>query len=107
MVTEAITSAHSVAGANPADIAVCGDSAYCAGKLVTAVVKAEATFSFSIARNRPVEGAIAAVSEQASSPVRYPGTLVDPDTGDLVSNAQVAECVAGALAPVVAELAGR
>ena len=90
MVAEAINTAVE-AGAEPGSILVRGDSAYCAGKIIAAVVKAGATFSFAIARNAAVDAAIATIGDEAYTPVRYPGAVVDPDTGQLISNAQVAE----------------
>lgn len=90
MVTEAINTAVA-AGANPANILVRGDSAYCSGTVVTAVVKAGVAFSFAIARNNAVDAAIAAIPHDAFTPVHYPGAVEDPDTGQLISDAQVAE----------------
>ncbi|MEU0157244.1 IS1380 family transposase, partial [Micromonospora fulviviridis] len=90
MLTEAINTAVA-AGADPANILVRGDSAYCAGKIVTAVVKAGARFSFAIARNPAVDAAIAAIGDEQYTPVHYPGAVIDPDTGELISDAQVAE----------------
>jgi hypothetical protein len=90
MLTEAITTAVT-AGADPANILVRGDSAYCSGKVVTAVVKAGAQFSFAITRNPAVDAAIAAISDEQYTPVRYPGAVIGPDTGALISDAQVAE----------------
>jgi len=58
MLVEAINTAVA-AGADPASILVRGDSAYCTGKAVAAVVKAGARFSFAIARNAAVDAAIA------------------------------------------------
>jgi hypothetical protein len=90
MVTEAINTAIE-AGAQPQDILVRGDSAYCAGKVVASVVRAGATFSFAIARNSAVDAAIASIPDDAFVPVQYPGAVTDPDTGELISDAQVAE----------------
>jgi hypothetical protein len=90
MVTEAINTAIA-AGATAANILVRGDSAYCAGKVVAAVVKAGAAFSFAIARNPAVDAAIAAIADEQYTPVHYPGAVTDPDTGELISDAQVAE----------------
>jgi hypothetical protein len=42
-----------------------GDSAYCAGTIVAAVVQAGARFSFTIARNPAVDAAIAGIDDQA------------------------------------------
>ena len=90
MVTEAINTAIE-AGARAGSILVRGDSAFCAGKIIAAVGKAGAAFSFTIARNSAVDAAIAAIPDDAFVPVRYPGAVVDPDTGELISDAQVAE----------------
>lgn len=90
MVTEAINAAVE-AGAVAGNILVRGDSAYCAGKIIAAVVKAGARFSFAIARNPAVDAAIAAIPDDAFIPVQYPGAVTDPDTGELISDAQVSE----------------
>jgi hypothetical protein len=90
MVTEGINTAIE-AGAQAADILVRGDSAFCSGKVVAAVVKAGARFSFSIARNPAVDAAIGSIPDEEYTPVHYPGAVVDPDTGQLISDAQVAE----------------
>jgi hypothetical protein len=97
MVVEAINTAIE-AGATAANILVRGDSAYCAGKIIAAIVKAGAQFSFAIARNAAVDKAIAAIPDEAYQPVQYPGAVLDPDTGQLISNAQVAEVVFTAFA---------
>jgi hypothetical protein len=90
MVTEAINTATD-AGAQAHNILVRGDSAFCSGKVVAAVVNAGATFSFAITRNPAVDAAIAGIPDEAYTPVHYPGAVTDPDTGELISDAQVAE----------------
>jgi hypothetical protein len=90
MVTEAINTAVAT-GAQPGNIVVRADSAFCSGKMVTAVLKAGAVFSFSIARNSSVDAAINSIPDDAWVPVQYPGAVDDPDTGQLISDAQVAE----------------
>jgi hypothetical protein len=90
MVVEAINTAVE-AGADPANILVRADSAFCAGKTIAAIVKAGATFSFTIARNSAVDAAIASIPDEAFVPVQYPGAVIDPDTGELISDAHVAE----------------
>ena len=90
MVTEAINTAKAC-GAQADNILVRGDSAFCSGKVVTAVVKAGATFSLAIARNAAVDAAINSIPEAAYVPVQYPGAVEDPDTAGLISDAQVAE----------------
>ena len=50
-----------------------------------------AQFSLVMTRNTAVDRAIAAIDEQAWTPVPYPGAVRDPDTGDWISDAEVAE----------------
>jgi len=88
MVTEAINTAKA-AGAK--DILVRGDSAYGNGKVIAAVVKAGARFSFTFTKNSSVNRAIGLIDEAAWTPVHYPGAVIDPDTGALISDAEVAE----------------
>lgn len=89
MLTEAINTAIE-AGARPEYILVRGDSAFCGGRIIAAVVKAGARFSFSIARNSAVDAAIASIPDEDFVAVKYPGAVEDPDTGALVSDAAVA-----------------
>jgi hypothetical protein len=90
MVTEAINTAIE-AGAIPENILVRGDSSFCAGKTIAAIMKAGARFSFAIARNSAVDAAINSIPDEAFVPVQYPGAIEDPDTGELISDAQVSE----------------
>lgn len=41
--------------------------------------------------NSAVKAAIATIADDAWTPVRYPGAVEDPDTGELISEAEVAE----------------
>jgi hypothetical protein len=88
MVTEAINTAKA-AGAK--SILVRGDSAYGTGKVVDAVVKAGARFSFVLTKQASVNQAIDSIPDDAWTPVHYPGAVTDPDTGELISDAEVAE----------------
>jgi Transposase DDE domain group 1 len=106
MVIEAINTAIE-AGARPETILVRGDSAFCAGKIIAAVVKAGATFSFAIARNASVDKAIASIPDETFVPVDYPGAVTDPDTGELISNAQVSEVAYTAFADSKYRITGR
>jgi hypothetical protein len=106
MLTETINTAVA-AGAQPAKILVRGDSAYCAAKTVAAVVKAGAQFSFAIARNPAVDAAIASIPDEQYTPVRYPGAVTDPDTGQLISDAQVADVAFTAFADTRHRITGR
>jgi Transposase DDE domain group 1 len=106
MITEAITTAKA-AGAQSHNMVVRGDSAYCSGTVIAAVVKAGAMFSFAIARNPAVDAAIGAIPDERYMPVRYPGAVTDPDTGELISDAQVAEVPFTAFAGTRHEFTGR
>ena len=44
-----------------------------------------------LVKNSTVTQAIAAIPEEAWTPVHYPGAVTDPDTGELISDAEVAE----------------
>src|SRR6476659_7473889 len=89
MVAQAIGTARA-AGAH-GQILVRGDSAYGNRAVVRSCVRAGAQFSLVLTRNAAVERAIAAIDEQAWTPVRYPGAVLDPDSGEWISDAEVAE----------------
>lgn len=89
MVREAIATARA-AGAT-GEILVRGDSAYGNSAVVGARVKAGVRFSVVLAKNPAVNAAIATIPDDAWTPVHYPGAVVDPDTGELISDAAVAE----------------
>ncbi len=106
MVREAIGTARA-AGAT-GEVLVRGDSAYGNSAVVAACVRAGVRFSFALAKNRAVSRAIASIADDAWTPVHYPGAVVDPDTGELISDAEVAEVLFTAFAstthPVTARL---
>ena len=106
MVREAISTARAAGAAG--QILVRGDSAYGTSEVVGACVKAKVHFSVVLTKNRRVAAAISAIPEQAWTPVHYPGAVLDPDTGALISDAQVAETTFTAFAstkhPVTARL---
>lgn len=106
MIVEAINTAIE-AGAQPQHILVRGDSAYCGGKTIAAVVRAGARFSFAIARNSSVNAAINAIPDDAWVPVQYPGAVTDPDTGELISDAYVSEVEYTAFADKPHKVTGR
>jgi hypothetical protein len=89
MVTEAI---HTARAAVPGcEILVRGDSAFGNSHVVTAVVSAAARFSVVIIKSAAVNAAIASIDDQAWIPVHYPGAVTDPDTAEMISDAEVAE----------------
>jgi hypothetical protein len=89
MVREAINTARA-AGAS-GEILVRGDSAYGTSVVVGACLKAKVRFSVVLPKNRAVVRAIGAIDEAAWTPVHYPGAVVDEETGQLISDAEVAE----------------
>lgn len=72
-------------------ILVRADSAYYAGAVVSAARRAGALFSITVVANTAIQAAIATIADDAWTPVRYPGAVEDPDTGELISEAEVAE----------------
>jgi len=106
MVREAIGVARA-AGAT-AEILVRGDSAYGNSAVVSACVRARVRFSVVLTKDPAVSRAIASIPDDAWAPVHYPGAVVDPDTGELISDAEVAEVTFTAFAstkhPVTARL---
>jgi len=72
-------------------VLVRADSAYYQQALVAAaIVKTGCQFSVG-APPQQVRAAIATIDEQAWTPMIYPNAIVDPDTGELISSAEVAE----------------
>ncbi|MGH3749750.1 MAG: IS1380 family transposase [Micromonosporaceae bacterium] len=109
MVREAISLARA-AGAT-GEILVRGDSAYGNSNVIGACVKAGARFSVVLTKNSSVTRAIGGIADDAWTPVHYPGAVTDPDTGELISDAEVAEVPFTAFAstknPVTARLVVR
>jgi len=68
-----------------------GDSAYGNRNVVKAALRHDAEFSLVMTRNPAINRAIAAIGEDAWKPVKYPGAVQDPDTGEWISDAEVAE----------------
>jgi hypothetical protein len=89
MVAQAIRTAHDCGARG--QILVRGDSAYGNRKVVRACRRAGAQFSLVMTRNAAVDRAIAAIDDDAWTPVCYPGAVRDPDTGAWISDAEVAE----------------
>jgi hypothetical protein len=86
---QALTTARAI---DPhAAIMVRGDSAFGTKKVIGACLDERVEFSLTLSRNRRVSTAIEAIDEDAFTPVHYPGAVVDPDTGALISDAEVAE----------------
>ena len=60
-------------------------------RLIAAIIKAGCQFSIGARLNSGIRAAIATIDDQAWVPILYPNALVDPDTGELISTAEVAE----------------
>ncbi len=72
-------------------IMVRADSAYCTSAIIHAIVKAGARFSMAISQNQRVQEAIASIPADAWTRIEYPQAILDKDTGELVSAAEVTE----------------
>ena len=106
MIAQAVNTAR--AAGVTGQILVRGDSAYGNGVVVTACQRSGARFSLVLSKTRALTAAITTIGEDAWTPVRYPGAVRDPDTGDRISDAEVAEIPFTAFAstthPVTARL---
>ncbi len=106
MVAQAIATAR--AAGVTGQILVRGDSAYGTAAVVNACRRAGAQFSLVLTKNTAVQKTIDAIPEHAWTPVRYPGAVQDPDTGEWISDAEVAEmpytAFASTTTPVTARL---
>jgi hypothetical protein len=92
MVTDAIRLARAAGAAG--EVMVRGDSAYGNSAVVHACQRGGARFSVVLVKNRSVSHAIAGIDEDAWVPVHYPGAVPDPETGEWISDAEVAEIAA-------------
>lgn len=54
------------------------------------MLKQRFQFSVVLAKNPAVGRAIDTTAARARTPVRYPGSVVNPDTGELISDAEMA-----------------
>src|SRR5262245_56961578 len=68
-----------------------GDSMFGNKKVIGACIEEGVEFSLAVTRNALIAKAIEAIDEAAYTPVHYPGAVTDPDTGTLISDAEVAE----------------
>ena len=106
MLAQAVAAARAAGVAG--EIVVRGDSAYGTYPVINACRRSGTHFSVVLGKNTAVAAAISAIPEQAWTPVSYPGAVRDPDTGDWISDAEVAETAYTASAstshPVTARL---
>jgi Transposase DDE domain group 1 len=72
-------------------VIVRADSAFYAAEVVAAIRRGRAYFSITARKDPAVERAIASISEDAWTPIRYPNAIFDEQLGQWVSDAEVAE----------------
>jgi hypothetical protein len=89
LLTEALSTARA-AGAT-GQVLVRADSQFYAGKVVSAARRAGAMVSVTVASSPARQRAIGSIPDDRWVPVHYPEAVVDPDTGELISDAEVAE----------------
>ena len=89
LLTQALNTARA-AGAT-GRLWVRADSAYYTGAIIAAARRVGAWFSVTVNMNASIRRAIATIDQDAWTPVHYPGAILDPDTGELISDAEVAE----------------
>lgn len=93
LITDTLVVAKNV-GADPrrgARVLLRTDTAYFTAEVVAAARRAAAQFSIGARMTATVKAAIAAVDADAWAPIHYPEAFTDPDTGELISDAEVAE----------------
>jgi len=89
-IARALTTTKSVAVGEPR-LWVRGDSAFCNSANVHAAIKAGAWFSFTAKAWPTVTAAIGSIPEVAWKPIQYPNAIWDEETGEWISEAEVAE----------------
>lgn len=72
-------------------VVVRGDAKFYTADMVAVCARAGAHVSFTTGSNPSVDTAIAAIGDDRWTPIHYPNAFVDEDTGELVSDAEVAE----------------
>jgi Transposase DDE domain group 1 len=96
LVTDTLKTARA-AGADPtagALVIARMDSAFYTHDVIAAALRAGARFSVTARMNPTVRAAIVGIPEAAWTAIHYPNAFTDPDTGELVSDAEVGEVAA-------------
>ncbi len=109
-IAEAISRAR--AAGSTGELVVRLDGGFYNAKVIAACQRADARFSVTCRNDSKIRAAVAAIDEQAWTPIPYWSSHVDPDTGEIVdSHADVAEtsytAFAGGKHPVTARLVVR
>src|SRR6266496_2982987 len=89
LVAEALATAHT-AGCTGV-IVVRGDSKFYTAEVAAAAARSGAFVSITTGSNPSVDAAITTIDPKAWTAIHYPNAFVDEDTGELISDAEVAE----------------
>jgi hypothetical protein len=89
LLAEALATAR--AAGCPGAIVVRGDSKFYTAEVVAAAARSGAFVSLTTGSNPSVDAAITTVDADAWTAIHYPNAFVDEDTGELISDAEVAE----------------
>jgi hypothetical protein len=89
LLAEALGTARAAGATGP--VVVRADSQFYAGKLVSAARRGGAMVSITVGKSPARQKAIGSIPEDGWQPVHYPEAVLDPDTGELISDAEVAE----------------
>jgi len=89
-VADALSLTHRITGTHR-DVLVRADSGFTGAGLVHTAVAHGAHVSVTLRLTGPVLTAINGIGEQGWTPIDYPHPVVDPDTGELISRAEINE----------------
>jgi hypothetical protein len=67
------------------------DSAFYSHTVVSACVRADVRFSITVRQDRSIRRAIASISADVWVPIRYPNAIYDEDSGQWISDAEIAD----------------
>ncbi|UJP09660.1 IS1380 family transposase [Microbacterium sp. KUDC0406] len=89
LLSDALTLLRRTGTAGP--VLMRADSAYYGHPTISRALAAGADVSVTVKRNPAVTAAIATIAENDWTPIHYPNAIFDPDTDEMVSDAEVAE----------------
>lgn len=91
LVTDALKTVRGLPGGSSGRLLVRADSAFYGRSLVLAAVRAGADVSVTVRQDKRVKAAIAAIPDDAWTPIEYTDAIFDEQTGRWISRAEVAE----------------
>jgi hypothetical protein len=89
LLAESLTTARALGATGT--IVVRGDSTFYSAEVVKVALRREAEVSLTVPASPARDAAIARIEETEWIPIHYPNAFVDEDTGELISDAEVAE----------------